>query len=185
MTNIGIDNLWYGTPLAADITNAAGLISAINAMTQVANSHEGTFAYEQDDNNETEYKNELTGETYFVDVTSYGAKRIRFSIGEYDFDTYTAFMGGEKVGTEGWKTNSNKNVPNKAFIAQTKSGNFIVFSNAKVTAKNDTQDKGIMIGITARCMESSESGVAAEYRFLGDKIKIGADGKASAVTGAA
>lgn len=178
MNFIGIDNLWFGEPLTADIDTLDKLKTQINAMTKVNNSHDGTFGYEQDDNDETEYKNELTGEDYFVDVTSYGAKRIKWSIGEFDFDTYAAFMGGEVIkGNLGWKTNSNKNVDNKAILAQTKSGNFILFSNAKITAKNDTQEKGVMIGITARCMESQKAGVAAEYRFDGSSIKIGADGK--------
>lgn len=169
---IGIKNIWYGPPLTADLKNVAAIKALVEGatFTKVTNSHDGTWGYSQDDPDVTEYKNELTGKTYYRDKVSDGAKTITFTMGVYDFKQLADLQGGTVIedtsNPVGWKADdeSLENVE-KAFVAQTKTGNYIVFSNASVVAKTDQQEKNLGLGITAVCLESNTKGVASEYRF--------------------
>lgn len=169
---IGIKNIYLGPPLKADLANVAAIQALLQGddYKKVTNSHDGTWGYSQDDPDVTEYKNELTGKTYYRDKVSDGAKTITFTMGVYDFETQADLQGGtvikDQTKTVGWKADdtSLENVE-KAVIAQTKTGNWIVFSNASIVAKTDQQEKNLGLGITAVCLESETAGVASEYRF--------------------
>lgn len=162
---IGIKKLWYGDVLSEAPTSAT-IKTLLAKLTEVKNSHEGTWGYENNDPEETEYKNELTGQTYYVDKTSDGTHTIKFSIGVYDFNTKAELQGGKVLETDkGWSTSSELNVIKKCVVAQTKTGYYIIFTNASITAKADTQEKNIALGVTAKSMENENAGVEAEYWF--------------------
>ena len=172
---IGIKKVWYGPVLTSDLTSVSDITALItpqsgtSTFTEVTNVHQGTWGYSQDDPSVTEYVNELTGQPYYRDKETIGARTINFTMGVYDFATKAALQGGSAItssGTElGWKSSGNLENVNKCIIAQTKTGNYIVFSNASIVAKGDQQDKNIGLGITAVCMENETSGVSAEYMF--------------------
>ena len=170
---IGIKQLWYGNVLTSDLTDAAAVATLVQSMTEITNVHEGTWGYSHDDPSVTEYVNELTGQPYYRDKTSLGARTINFTLGVYDFETKAALQGGavvkktvsEKETTVGWKSSGTLENVNKCIVAKTKTGNWIVFSNASIVAKGDQQEKNIGLGITAVCMENETSGVEAEYMF--------------------
>lgn len=172
---IGIKRIWYGEPLTkaltkvADITALLAPSDGVSAFKEVKNSHEGTWGYSHDDPSVTDYINELTGQTYYRDKTSAGAKTVTFTMGVYDFETKAALQGGKVIKEEekvvGWESDANLENINKCIIAQTKTGNYIVFSNASIVAKGDQQDKNIGLGITAVAQENIADGVAAEYLF--------------------
>lgn len=170
---IGISQIWYGDPLTTAPT-LAGLAALVQNMTEVKNSHDGTWSYEQDDPETTEYINELTGQTYYIDRTSNGKRTINFTMGVYEFEDKVALEGGEKITestkTVGWKSNSDLLNINKAIVAKTKTGNYIIFSNASVVGKGDVQEKNIGLGVTATAMESDSANVEAVYMFDGSAI---------------
>ena len=170
---IGIKKLWYGDVIssATNLTDAAGIATLVATMTEITNVHQGTWGYSQDDPSVTDYVNELTGQPYYRDKESIGARTINFTLGVYDFATKAALQGGTVIssGTPtaevGWKSSGALENVNKAIVAQTKTGNYIVFTNASIVAKGDQQDKNIGLGITAVCMENEAEGVEAEYMF--------------------
>lgn len=172
---IGIKQLWYGNVLTSDLTDAAAVATLVQSMTEITNVHEGTWGYSHDDPSVTEYVNELTGQPYYRDKTSLGARTINFTLGVYDFETKAALQGGSVITktegdpavtkTVGWKSSGALENVNKCIVAKTKTGNWIVFSNASIVAKGDQQEKNIGLGITAVCMENETSGVQAEYMF--------------------
>lgn len=170
---IGIKQLWYGDVLTNDLTDAAAVATLVQTMTEITNVHEGTWGYSHDDPSVTEYVNELTGQPYYRDKTSLGARTINFTLGVYDFETKAALQGGEvitktvqeKSVAVGWKSSGALENVNKCIVAKTKTGNWIVFSNAAIVAKGDQQEKNIGLGITAVCMENDATGVEAEYMF--------------------
>lgn len=170
---IGIKQLWYGNVLTSDLTDAAAVATLVQSMTEITNVHEGTWGYSHDDPSVTEYVNELTGQPYYRDKTSLGARTINFTLGVYDFETKAALQGGavvkktvsETETTVGWKSSGALENVNKCIVAKTKTGNWIVFSNASIVAKGDQQEKNIGLGITAVCMENDATGVEAEYMF--------------------
>lgn len=170
---IGIKKIWYGSVLTKEPT-VAGLLTLIQTMTQVKNSHDGTWGYSQDDPETTDYKNELTGLVYYTDKTSDGAQTINFTMGVYEFADKAELQGGEEIkeSTEsvGWKSTTGADLVHKAIVAQTKTGHYIIFSNAAIVAKADVQEKNIGLGVKAIAMESDTDGVSAIYFFNGDKV---------------
>ena len=166
---IGIKEIYYGDPLTADLASGSDVKTLLSSFTKVLNSHDGTWGYTQDDPSTTEYVNELTGKTYYRDKTSAGAHNITFTLGAYDYADKAALQGGAVVpatGTAaGWKDNGALTNVNKAIIALTKTDKYIVFSNASIVAKVDTQEKNLGLGITATAQENETTGVAPEYWF--------------------
>lgn len=181
---IGIKKIWYGAPMTTAPT-AKGLAAllASDAYTEVKNSHEGSWSYTQDDPSVTDYINELTGVPYYRDMTSAGNKTINFTIGVYAFEDKVALQGGslikEKVGsgqTEevvGWSSPENPELFYKSIVAMTKTGNYIVFTNAGIVAKGNAVEKNIGLGVTAVAMDNQNAGVADEYLFDGEKVAAG------------
>lgn len=182
---IGIKNIWYGPVIAEvpTIEKLKTLIGPSGTYTRVKNSHDGTWGYEQDDPETTDYKNELTGLTYFTDKTSDGNHIINFTMGVYDYAQKADLQGGlelkkpsgsavtGKTNFNGWQSASANDLVNKGVIAQTKTGHLIVFTNALIIAKVDTQEKNLGLGVKATAQENATSGVAAEYWVDADSAK--------------
>lgn len=182
---IGIKNIWYSDPVAEALTPAK-LKTWLTTATKVGNSHDGTWGYSQDDPNVTDYINELNGQPYYKDKTSEGAKTITFSMGVYSWKNKADLQGGQMLDNKGavtqteeqavgWSSSQDLENINKTVVAQTKTGNYIVFSNASIVAKGDQQDKNITLGVTAVALESETAGVEAEYLWDGSAVD-GANG---------
>lgn len=168
---IGIKKLWY-TDVLTEAPTQETISTLISSATEVLNVHEGTWGYTQDDPDVTEYINELTGRPYYRDKVSDGNKTINFTIGEYDYEDKAALQGGEVImssgssGTAiGWKASGSLENIEKAIIAQTKTGRYIIFTDAIIVAKVDTQEKNLGLGISAVATENPTEGVASEYWF--------------------
>ena len=174
---IGIKKIWYGDSLKTAPT-AAGLKDLLKTMTEVNNSHEGTWSYTQDDPSVTDYINELTGKPYYRDAINAGNKTIAFTMGVYSMADRVALQGGEElketVGNKeegvGWKSSSAPQLVYKCIVAETKTGNFIVFTNAGVVAKTNAAEKNLGLGVTAVAMDNENPAVADEYLFDGEKV---------------
>ena len=170
---IGIKKLWYGDVFSADVTVEA-LKTWLGTATEVKNSHQDTFQYTQDDPSVTDYINELTGKPYYRDMTDEGNKTIAFTIGEYEFEDKVALQGGELVKdatkTIGWKSPSSPELKYKGIVAKTKTGNYVVFTNAGIVAKTTMAEKNMGLGLTAVAMDNPNEGVADEYWFYGEDI---------------
>lgn len=167
---IGIKHIWYGDAFAAAVT-AATLKTWLESATEVKNSHQDTWGYSEDDPSYTDYIDELTGDIYYRDMKAKGAKTISFTMGEYDLDDLIALRGGEKVGTdEGWASPEEVKILNMGVVGKTKTGNYIVFSNAGVIGKGNQVEKNIGLGVTAVAMKNPNEGVKSDYLFYGDKV---------------
>lgn len=168
---IGIKQIWYGDVFDEAVT-AANLKTWLGTATEVKNSHQDTWGYTEDDPTYTDYINELTGDIYYRDVTAKGAKTITFTMGEYDIDDLVALRGGEKVGTDdGWSAPSETGIMNMGIVGKTKTGNYIVFSNAAVIGKGNQVEKNIGLGVTAVALSNPNEGVKSDYLFDGAKVE--------------
>ena len=171
---IGISQIWYGDVFDAAVT-AASLKTWLGTATEVKNSHQDTWQYTEDDPTYTDYINELNGEIYYRDVTQKGAKTITFTMGEYTFDDKIDLQGGEKVDTDaGWSASDTPGIVNKGIVGQTKTGNYVVFTNAAVIAKGTMAEKNIGLGVTAVAMENPNDNVKSDYLFDGEKVEAAA-----------
>lgn len=170
---IGIKKIWYGAVISAAVTPTT-LKTWLAAATEVKNSHQDTWGYTEDDPTITDYINELTGQTYFRDVTAKGAKTIAFTMGEYSFEDKKELQGGDLVkdgeNVVGWKAPEIAEIINKAIVGQTKTGNYVVFTNAAVVGKGNFVDKNIGLGVSAVAMANPGEGVTDEYWLDGEKV---------------
>lgn len=181
---IGIQRLWYTDVIAVDLKQSdikdyidgkgtAGESGYIPKATEVLNIHQDTWGYSQDDPSTTDYKNELTGENYFRDLTERGNKTISFTMGEYDYKAKADLQGGEVIESAGqavgWKSSGALEVIHKGIIALTKTGTYIVFTNANIVGKGDQQQKAVGLGISAVAEENpaktEQNPVEDEYWF--------------------
>lgn len=178
---IGIKRLWYSDPVSKALIPKE-LKNWLKNATEVMNVHDGTWGYSQDDPSVEDYKNDLNGQVYYKDKTDEGAKTITFSMGVYSWKNKADLQGGKmydangSVTTEesnavGWSSDQDLENVNKTIVAQTKTGNYIVFSNASVVAKGDQQSKNITLGVTAVAMESDAEGVEGEYMWEGSAVE--------------
>lgn len=178
---IGIKRLWYSEPVTVALVPAK-LKTWLGTATEVLNVHDGTWGYSQDDPSVEDYKNDLNGQVYYKDKTDEGTKTITFSMGVYSWKNKADLQGGkmlDKTGAEttkeeeavGWSSDQDLKNVNKTIVAQTKTGNYIVFSNASVVSKGDQQSKNITLGVTAVAMESDTSGVEGEYMWDGEAVE--------------
>lgn len=179
---IGLKKLYYGDVIDIDLTleavkhltgekiSTAEGIKDLKAFTEVKNVHQDTWSYEQDDPNVEDYINELDGKPYYRDATTAGNKTISFTLGVYSIDDKVALCGGKAVdGGKGWKSPDEIPLINKGIIAITKTGNYIVFTNASIIGKNTAQSKNIGLGVTAVAMDNDVADVADEYLFSGEE----------------
>lgn len=170
---IGIKKIWYGPVMTAAVTIAT-LKAWLATAKEVKNSHQDTWGYTEDDPTVTDYINELTGKPYYRDVTAKGAKTIAFTMGEYAFEDKKELQGGELVKETdvvvGWSEPEVAELINKGVVAQTKTGNYVVFTNASIVGKGNFVEKNIGLGVTAVAMENGNDGVSGEYWFDGEKV---------------
>lgn len=171
---IGIKQIWYGNVFAEAVTVDV-LKTWIGTATEVKNSHQDTWSYTQDDPSVTDYINELTGTPYYRDMTSAGNKTIAFTMGVYEFSDRVALQGGKVItDTEGasigWEAPTNPEMIYKGIVAKTKTGNYIVFTNAGIVAKTNAAEKNLGLGVTAVAMDNTGSNIPNEYLFDGEAV---------------
>lgn len=181
---IGIKRIWYADVIDTAVTAAAikALLANNGGAHEVLNAHQDTWGYEESDPETTEYVNELTGQTYYIDKTKNSIPTISFTLGEYSYLEKADLQGGEavtaagtKAATEeaavGWKRPESTDVIEKAVIAQTKTGNYVVLTKANIIGKGNFVDKNIGLGVTAAALENV--GIGSEFWFDKDAIEGG------------
>lgn len=170
---IGIKQIWYGAVITAAVTPTT-LKTWLAAATEVKNSHMDTWGYTQDDPSIMDYINEISGKPYHRDMTDEGSKTIAFTMGVYSFDDKIALQGGKAIkessATVGWESPEYPELINKAVVCKTKTGNYIVFTNAGIVGKSNMVEKNIGLGVSAVAMDNPNEGVADEYWFDGEKV---------------
>lgn len=166
---IGLKKLYYGAVITEDLT-LEKVKTLVSSFTEVKNVHQDTWSYEQNDPNIEDYINGIDGKPYYRDPTTAGNKTISFTLGVYSFADKIALCGGEMTTDgKGWKADEEIPMIQKAIIAITKTGNYIVFTNASIVGKNTAQSKNIGLGVTAVAMDNENDGVADEYMFSGEE----------------
>ena len=182
---VGIKRILYADTSAvkADITPevAKTLIkAAITTKAEVQNVHGETWSIEESEASVTGYKNQLNGQTYRYDTTP-GELTPTFSIGQYDYATKAALMGGEAVkkggsGTDkdkivGWKRSTEKVVINKALFCLTEDDVWFIFPNSQIVARESNTDKAIALAVKGLVQTPKVAGVSSEYNFDEAEVK--------------
>ena len=158
---IGIKQIFYGPVMTTAPASFAAVMAMINPTNgtstykEVKNVHQDTWGYEQAEPNYDDYINELTGTTYYREMTERGVKTI-------NFQTKADLQGGTATETS-WVAPTTLEEIKKSVVAITKTGNMIVFTNASITGRVDTQQKALGLGVSANALTNDAEGVEDEY----------------------
>lgn len=182
---VGIKRILYAdtSVVTKDITAdvAKTLIkAAITSKTEVKNVHGETWSIEESEASVTPYKNQLTGQAYRYDTTP-GELTPTFSIGQYDYLTKAALMGGEIVkkggaGTDkdtpvGWKRAIDKVVIHKTLFCLTEDDVWFIFPNCQIVTREANIDKAIALAVKGLVQTPTVDGVSSEYNFNEAEVK--------------
>lgn len=182
---VGIKRILYAdtSVVTKDITAdvAKTLIkAAITAKAEVMNVHGETWNIEESEASVNGHKNQLNGQTYRYDTTP-GEVTPAFSIGQYDYATKAALMGGEAIkkggsGADkdnivGWKRSTEKVVINKALFCLTEDDVWFIYPNCQIVARESNTDKAIAIAVKGLVQTPKVAGVSSEYNFDEAEVK--------------
>lgn len=182
---VGIKRIMYAdtSVVNKDITAdfAKTLIkAAITAKAEVKNVHGETWTIEESEASVTPYKNQLTGQAYRYDTTP-GELTPQFSIGQYDYATKAALMGGEivkkggagadKDNPVGWKRSNDKVVIKKALFCLTEDDVWFIFPNCQIVTREANTDKAIALAVKGLVQTPTVDGVSSEYNFDESEVK--------------
>lgn len=185
MIAAGIKRILYAdtSVVTADITPeiAKTLIqAAIAAKDEVQNVHGETWQIEETEASVTGYKNQLNGQNYRYDTTP-GDITPAFTIGQYDYKTKAALMGGKAVkkggdGADkdnivGWKRATGKVTINKALFCLTDDDVWFIFPNCQIVAREANTDKAIAIAVKGLVQTSEVTDVSSEYNYDEAEVK--------------
>lgn len=182
---VGVKRILYAdtSVVTKDITAdvAKTLIkAAITAKAEVMNVHGETWNIEESEASVSGHKNQLNGQTYRYDTTP-GEVTPAFSIGQYDYTTKAALMGGEAIkkggsGADkdnivGWKRSTEKVVINKALFCLTEDDVWFIYPNCQIVARESNTDKAIAIAVKGLVQTPKVAGVSSEYNFDEAEVK--------------
>lgn len=169
---ISIKQIWYADPLGDTATalTPAALKTKIAAATEIDNVHQETWSIDEAEPSQDSYRNQLTGSVYRFGKKTMGDVTFNFVIGQYDYTTKAALMGG-KVITDtgsapvGWERPRGAVEMKKMMIALTNDGVYCVLPYANVAAREAYTDGASAIAVVATMMEPPSQAVAPEYWF--------------------
>ena len=174
MNAVGIKKIIYcdTTKVSADLTKALAKALVEDAGNKsISNVHGDTWQLEESEASVTSYKNALTDKTYRNEIQM-GDINASFTIGEYDFETKAALLGGSVVtdGAEtpkniGWKRASGKVKIYKTLMCLTEDDVWFIFPKCQVIARNASTDKAVGLAVKGMVIEPDASGVSSEYNF--------------------
>lgn len=94
-----------------------------------------------------------------------GNIQMSFTIGQYDYETKAAFMGGTGSETS-WKRARGVTRIEKCMIALTEDNQYCVFPKASVIARNTNNEGAVGIGVAAAALEPDNTAVSSEYCLI-------------------
>lgn len=170
---IGIKKLYYGAVLASSADAAAisstGIATLISSMTEITNVHQDTWALEEGEPSQDSFKNQLTKSVYRMGDKQMGDLTIAFEVGQYDWTTKAALLGGEAI-TEssrivGWKRAKGITDVKKSFLAITEDDVAFIFPKCNVLSSEGNTDGAISIKMSATVLEPEQDYLRSEYWF--------------------
>lgn len=164
---VDIKKLWYAetTAVTSDLTGAllAALLKATGTK-EVKNIHQDTWSIEESEPSQESYKNQLTGSTYRMGTKTMGDVTFNFTLGRYDYQTKSDFMGGDATESS-WKRARGVVDVKKCLIALTEDDQYCVLPYANITGREANTDGAIGISVIGTMMEPEKDEVMPEYWF--------------------
>ena len=167
---IGIKKLYYGSVITATTQlSTAGVAVLISSSNEISNVHQDTWELTEDDATQETYKNQLTKAVYRTGSKEMGDITVNFSVGQYDWDTKAALLGGSSISETdtkvGWKRGRGAVSLTKSLIAITEDNIAIVFPKVEFISSESAVDGAIAIKMSAKVLEPEQTYLSSEYWF--------------------
>lgn len=168
---VSITKLWYGdvSSITEDLTGAK-LATLLEGYKEVENIHQDTWTIEESEASQETYKNQLTKATYRMGDKTMGDVTFNWTIGQYDYATKAAFMGGTATDSS-WKRSRGTTTVHKVLVAKTEDGQYCVLPKANISGREAQTDGAIGIAVTGTMLEPDNTNVAPEYWFDESEVK--------------
>lgn len=174
---IDIKQLFYCDEISAPLTPAS-LKALLKTAKEIDNVHQDTWQIEEGEASQDSYRNQLTGNVYRMSKRQMGDLTVAFTIGQYDYMTKAAIMGGKALkadGSEattaddaiGWERAIGVVELYKTLIALTYDDVYVVIPRAQLGSREASTDGAIGLAVSGTMMEplAKTSGVSSEYWY--------------------
>lgn len=181
---IDIKKLWYtdciSKPLIPKASESAtgkqGLDALITSAKEIENVHQDTWQIEEGEASQDSYRNQLNGHVYRLGRKQNGDLTVQFTVGQYDYATKAALMGGNMLDEDGevtttaseavgWERAKDSVEMYKTLIALTVDDVYVVISRASLNAREANTDKAIGLAMSGMMTDPTVTGVSSEYWY--------------------
>lgn len=181
---IDIKKLWYtdciSKPLIPKASESAtgkqGLDALITSAKEIENVHQDTWQIEEGEASQDSYRNQLNGHVYRLGRKQNGDLTVQFTVGQYDYATKAALMGGNMLDEDGevtttaseavgWERAKDSIEMYKTLIALTVDDVYVVISRASLNAREANTDKAIGLAMSGMMTDPTVTGVSSEYWY--------------------
>lgn len=173
LSAIDIKQLFYCDPskVTGDLTPAMlKSILADSDTKEIINVHQDTWTIEETDASQDSYRNQLNGEVYRKGRKQMGDLSFNFTLGQYDYTTKAAFLGGEATATS-WKRNRGAVTIHMCLIALTDDDQYAVLPYADIAGRENTTDGAVGIPVRGSMVSPKNTEIAPEYWFDKDSLE--------------
>ena len=186
---IDIKKLWYTDCISSALTPAALLAlvgkrkgiggvteETTGTATEILNVHQDTWQIDEGEATQDSYRNQLTGHVYRLGKRQMGDLTVNFTIGQYDYETKAALMGGDMLKSTGavtttaseavgWQRSNDVVEMYKTLIALTVDDVYVVISRSSLGARESSTDGAIGMAMSGTMTDPTSTGVSAEYWY--------------------
>lgn len=169
---VDIKALWYGDTslITADLTGSAlAALIAGGGLKKVENIHQDTWTIEESEATQDSYKNQLTGATYRMGAKTMGEVTFNWTIGQYDYETKAAFLGGTAT-EKSWKRERGIVDKKKVLVALTEDDQYCVLPKANITAREAQTDGAVGLAVVGTMLEPDNENIMPEYWFDAEEV---------------
>ena len=189
---IDIKRMWYADEITYALTpwklqqlvgKRAGIGSVTEETTgtakEIENVHQDTWQIDESEASQDSYRNQLTGHVYRLGKRQMGELTVNFTVGQYDYKTKAALMGGDVLDNTGAKVTNPTGAATevgwarakdtvemyKTLIALTVDNVYVCVSRSSLGARESSTDGAIGMAMSGTMTDPVTAGVGAEYWY--------------------
>lgn len=162
----------------------------VSKAAEIENVHQDTWQIDESEASQDSFRNQLTGHVYRLGRRTMGDLTVNFTVGQYDYKTKAALMGGDVLDASGAKVQSPSGAATevgwarsketvemyKTLIALTVDDVYCVVSRSSLGARESSTDNAIGMAMSGTMTDPLVSAVNSEYWY--DKATVDANAPA-------
>ena len=153
---------------------------------EIKNVHQDTWQIDESEATQDSFRNQLNGHVYRLGRRQNGDLTVNFTVGQYDYATKAALMGGDVLNASGevvasptgadtevgWARSLETVEMYKTLIALTVDDVYVVISRSSLGSRESSTDNAIGLAMSGTMTDPLTSGVNAEYWY--DMVTVNA-----------